>query len=405
MERLVGVEISHRHAPLVVREKITLTQDEQVAALHELHQQMPEVFILATCNRLAVYGVVSDIQIIIDFFKKFGPLEPYLQVMDNCPMAVRHLFATASGLESQALGEHEILGQIKTSYALAQKAGTLSAVMDEFIRRAMFVGKKVRKETAIGKYPVSLASVSYDILRKMHKSFHKLNVMVLGTGEMSNLMLKILAKKDLAGLYVASRSPERGDMTAKLYKAQAVAMQNVPEILNRIDVVIGATHTGKPVLMKADLPTDPKLTLIDLGLPRNFDTDIKSLENVSLYDLDDIKAITYEGLQKRQEETPKAYAIVDQELKAFAYWINTREVSPIITQYYDKLEQIREEELKWALPKLGQLDDQQKLIIESLVSRVTRRLSGKPIEKLRDFSQRPHEESKRIDTFREIFDL
>jgi glutamyl-tRNA reductase len=405
MERLVGVELSHRHAPLVVREKITLTAEQQLAALQELHAKMPEVFIVATCNRLAVYGIVDDIRFIIDFFKKFGPLESYLTVLDNCPAAVKHLFATAAGLESQALGEHEILGQIKTSYSLAQQAGTLGAVMDEFIRRAIFVGKKVRKETAIGKYPVSLASVSYDILRKMHKSFEKLNIMVLGTGEMSNLMLKILAKKELAGLYVASRIPERGEITAKLYNAKAVAMKDLSQVLEQMDVVIGATHAANPVVLKADIPADHKLTLIDLGLPRNFDSEIKSLDNVKLYDLDDIKAITYEGLQKRQEEAPKAYAIVEEEFRQFAYWINTREVSPIITQYYDKVEQIQAEELKWALPKLGTLDEQQRKVIESLVSRIARRMSGKPIEKLRDFSQKPHEQSGRIDTFREIFDL
>jgi glutamyl-tRNA reductase len=406
MKRLVGVEISHQKAPLAIREKISLSSDDVGGALSAFKKTMPEVFIISTCNRLAVYGLTDDITPILDFFREFGPLEPYLSVFEHDTSAVRHLFATACGLESQAIGEHEILGQIKKSYAMAQELKSVGPVMDELIRRAISVGKKVRQETAIGQYPVSLASVSYEVLKEVYPDFSKISVLVLGTGEIANLVLKIISKKPFTNLYIASRSFRRAQSMQNLYKGKALSMEDIRTVLPHVDVVIGATHTDTYVLHKDDFEhIDKKVTLVDIGLPRNFDPAIKMTDNVKLFDLDDLKSITDSGLRKRQEEVPKALTIIADEISEFTYWVNTRQVSPLITAYYDKLETIRDEELKWVLPKLGKLDESQQKIIENLISRVTRRVSGKPIEKLRHFSQEPHIEKNPIETFKELFDL
>jgi glutamyl-tRNA reductase len=407
MKRLVGVELSHQKAPLAIREKISLTAEDVTGALLAFKKTMPEVFIISTCNRLSVYALTDDIQPIFDFFREFGPLDPYLSVFDHDNIAIRHLFATACGLESQAVGEHEILGQIKKAYALAQEVKSIGAVMDELIRRAISVGKKVRQETAIGQYPVSLASVSCDILRDPRYDFTKTSVLVLGTGEMANLVLKISAKKPYKNLFIASRSYHRAETMEHIYKgSKAISMEDIHTVLPEVDVIIGATHTNVYALHKKDFENiDRNVVLIDLGLPRNFDPEIKTLKNARLYDLDDMKAKTDIGLQKRQEEIPKVMGIIEDEILEFNYWINTRQVSPLISSYYEKLDVIREEELKWALPKLGKLDENQQKIIENLISRVTRRVSGKPIEKLRHFSQEPHIEKNPIDTFKELFDL
>jgi glutamyl-tRNA reductase len=406
MKKLVGVELSHQKAPLAIREKISLTPEDVSGALLALKKEMSEVFIISTCNRLSVYALTDDITPIFEFFREFGALDPYLSVFEHDNMAIRHLFATACGLESQAVGEHEILGQIKKAYALAQEVKSVGPVMDELIRRAISVGKKVRQQTAIGQYPVSLASVSCDILRDDHYDFSKTTVLVLGTGEMANLVLKIIAKKPYANLYIASRSFHRAQTMEHLYHGKAIAMEDIRTVLPEVDVIIGATHTSSYVLHKEDFDNISKHTvLIDIGLPRNFDPEIKKVPNAKLFDLDDMKAKTDIGLQKRQEEVPKVMNIIEDEIAEFNFWTNTRQVSPIISSYYEKLDVIRDEELKWALPKLGNLDQNQKKIIENLISRVTRRVSGKPIEKLRHFSQEPHLEKNPIDTFKELFDL
>jgi glutamyl-tRNA reductase len=406
MNRLVGVELSHQKAPLAIREKISLTAEDVTGALLSLKKFVPEVFIISTCNRLSVYAVTDDLTPLFDFFRQFGALDPYLSVFDHDNIAIRHLFATACGLESQAVGEHEILGQIKKAYSLAQDVKSIGPVMDELVRRAISVGKKVRQQTAIGQYPVSLASVSCDVLRDGHYDFTKTTVLVLGTGEMANLVLKIIAKKPYKNLYIASRSFHRAQTMGHLYKGKAIAMEDIRTVLPEVDVVIGATHTNSYVLHKEDLADAEKMVvLIDLGLPRNFDPEIKTTKNARLYDLDDMKTKTDLGLQKRQEEIPKVMNIIEDEIMEFNYWMNTRQVSPLISSYYEKLEVIRQEELKWVLPKLGSLDENQQKIIENLISRVTRRVSGKPIEKLRHFSQEPHIEKNPIDTFKELFDL
>jgi len=407
MKRIVGVELSHQKAPLAIREKISLTNDDVTAALLALKKYTQEVFIISTCNRLAVYAITDDLNPIFEFFREFGPLDPYLSVFDYETAAVRHLFATASGLESQAIGEHEILGQIKKAYALAQEVKSIGPIMDELVRRAISVGKKVRQETAIGQYPVSLASVSCDVLRDGNYDFTKTTVLVLGTGEMSNLVLKIISKKPFSNLYIASRSFRRAQSMENLYHgSKALSMEDIRSILPEVDVIIGATFTNVYVLHKEDFENIEKhIVMIDMGLPRNFDPEIKTLANKRLYDLDDMKAKTDLGMQKRQQEIPKAMIIITDEIADFNFWLNTREVSPLISSYYEKLDTIRDEELKWALPKLGKLDENQQKIIENLISRVTRRVSGKPIERLRHFSQEPHVEKNPIQTFKELFDL
>jgi glutamyl-tRNA reductase len=408
MKRLVGLELSHQKAPLAIREKISMTNEDHSAALQALKDQVDEVFLVSTCNRLSLYALASDLQPLYNFFRELGDLDPYLSVFDHDTSAIRHLFSTASGLESQAIGEHEILGQIKKAYAQAQEMKCIGATMDELVRKAIFVGKKVRKETAIGKYPVSLASVAYDVIRDVHHHLSGLKVLVLGTGEMSSLMLKIIAKKQLQEIYVASRTFSRAQTLANMYNGTAIELSNIGSILQDVDVIIGATHATTHVLGREDFEKfsfeKPK-TLVDLGLPRNFDPELKNINQVKLFDLDDLKSMTDQGLQKRQEEIPKAMDIIEEELADFIYWLNTRQISPLISSYYDKMEQIRQEELKWALPKLGNLDENQQRIIENMLSRLTRRVSGKPIEMLRQFSQEPHIEQNPIDTFKELFDL
>lgn len=408
MRRIVGVELSHQKAPLAVREQISLSKQDVLDALTELKKTLPEVFIISTCNRLSLYAISDDMQPLLDFFRQFGPLDPYLSVFDNSNSAMRHLFSTASGLESQAIGEHEILGQIRTAFDLAQEAGSMGPVFNEFIRRAISTGKRVRKDTAIGKYPVSLASVSHGILKDIYRDLSKISMLVLGTGEMSTLVLKVIAKKGVKDLYIASRTKERAKIVAGQYNGKAIDMESIMEVIPKVDVVIGATHATEHVLDSeklSDLNSWDLKTFIDLGLPRNFNPDIKAMSGIKLYDLDDIKSLTYQSMMKRQEEVPKAMDIVEEEINNFTAWLNTREISPLISSYYDKLGQIQDEELKWALPKLGELDEAQRKIIENLISRVARRVSGKPIERLRDFAQQPQLEQSPVDTFKELFDL
>ena len=400
--------MSHQKAPLDVRELITHSQGEVVDALKTLKTLENEVYILSTCNRLSIYAYTDNPSNILNYYKSFGDIEPYLSVFNNEALAIQNLFATASGLESQAIGEHEILGQIKLSYQLAPESSSVGSVMNELVRRALFTGRRVRQETAIGQYSTSLASVALDVLKDVYNETSHLNWLILGTGEMASLFLKLISKKNEGKIYIASKTPSRAEQLARIYGGIPLDGDNITSVMNHVNVVIGATTTDKPVLSKetiANLNLPLWLTFIDLGMPRNFDVTIKNLPEHKLYDLDDIKSLTYRGLQKRQNEIPKALNIIHEEMEDFNKWMKTREITPIISSYFDHLKKIQEEELQWVLPKMGELNENQQKLLEQLVSRMARRLSGKPIEKLKNFSQDIELEQNRISTFKDIFGI
>ena len=408
MKQILGVELSHQKAPLAIREGLSLDKEQYFVALTDLKNQFEECFLISTCNRLSLYAYSDTIEELTAFFQRFGSIDPYLTILDSTSSATRHLFSTTSGLESQAIGEHEILGQIKNSYSFALELNAVGSIFNEFVKRAIHTGKRVRKETSIGMYPVSLASVSMDVLKDSYKDLNGINWLILGTGEMSTIILKLIAKKSREKLFIASRTPERATMAAKQNNGTAVSMDQIKEILPEIDVVIGCTHADSPILYKADLnvlPADKYMTFIDLGLPRNFDVHIKSIRNYKLFDLDDLKSLTYEGLRKRQDEIPKAIQIINEELVEFENWMQTRTIAPIISEYYSMLQKITDEEFNWILPKMGNLDEQQKKVLKEALGRIGRRLSGKPIENLKNFAINQEVSSNKVDTFKEIFEL
>lgn len=407
MKGLRGIELSHHYAPLAIREKIGLTHEAVMDSLRLLSASIPGCFIISTCNRLALYGMAESAEEFEPFFNRFGALDSYLIKLSCEEEVIRHLFSTAAGLQSQALGEHEILGQLKRAHAQAKEAGTLNAALDELIRKSISTGKKVRRETAIGKYPVSLASVAFDLIRNRNKNFSKQNMLVLGTGEMSNLMMKILGKNHHGRLYVASNTPARAQSMAAMYGASPIAMSDISAHLGHIDIIVGATHTEEYILSESSLKkhTERELTLLDLGMPRNFAPEIKRLGHVNLFDLDDLKSLTDKSIIRRQEEIPKAQAIIDSEAENYMAWLKTKTLGPMITSYYQRVDKIRQEELNWALPKLGDISSEQRRIIESMLDRMARKMSGKPIEKLRKYAQEPLGEECPMATFKSLFDL
>ncbi|MEX0965672.1 MAG: hydroxymethylbilane synthase [Bacteroidia bacterium] len=408
MHRIIGVELSHQNAPLNIREKIVLTKEETVQAMHEMKSRLNEVLIISTCNRLAVYTYSTNYRPVLDFFNRFGNLNLYLTIYDYDDSAVRHLFSTAAGLKSQVVGEHQILGQIKDSYHTAREAGALGPVMHEFSRRAIRAGKRVRGETSIGQFATSIASVAFELVNKIHPQLRGAKVLVLGTGEMANLILQMLAKTEVSKLMVASRELNRASQIAGIYQATPVALGNLDEILKEADVIVGATAAAEVIVSREQmLPyvNGHSKLFIDMGMPRNFAPEIADLENITLHDLDSIKDLTYQGIMKRQKEIPKAKAIINDEVEDFVYWLNAKRVHPLISGYYNQLEIIKAREMSWVIPKMGTLDETQKKIIDKFANRLISHVSKRPVEVLKTYAQEPHGRDRPIDTFREIFNL
>lgn len=408
MAKVIGVELSHQDAPVHIREHVALDKPDILEALKELSQLVYEAFIVSTCNRLAIYAYHEDHEPLIAYFNRFGNLRPYLTILDHEYSVAEHLFSTAAGLKSQALGEHQILGQVRESYYTAQEAGTLGPVLHELGKRAIRTGKRVRGETAIGQTPVSLSSVAFDLIEQQYTNLSDARIMVIGTGEMASLLLKILSKHNPGKVLVASRSRQRAEEITRLYNAEPIVYEEIIPSLQDVEVVVGASNAEEPILSKEMLEsTDLRhpLTLIDLAVPRNFSMDLSQLHTFSVYDLDRLKDLTQRGLKNRKQEIPHANAIIKEEVEAYEEWLNTNRLNPVIANFYQNLEQIKQEELAWARPKLGTLDNQQERILEKMAHRILRKVSNDPIHTLKSYSKEPDEHKNEISTFQEIFNL
>ena len=417
MDRIVGIELSHRYAPIEVREQIALNSEQIEEALKALRKQYKEVFIISTCNRLSIYAFGDNYLYLEKYLQKFGNYSQYLTVLPDTKIAAQNLFSTAAGLESQAIGEHQIVGQIRDALSWARKHKTIGPVLDELIRQAIYVGKRTRLETNIGKHSASLATVGFELINHHKIELRESNILVIGTGNMANLVNTVLDRSAIKELYIASHNIERAEIMAEEWGGKEVNVTNLPELLPEMDIIIGGTQGEVNLLSEKSIEnskctraqfglssTKPKL-LIDFGLPRNFNPSLKELDNLHLYDLDDIKKMTFEGLLKRHDEIPKVKEIIKEEVSKFTLAFYQRKAAPVIEAYWNSLNNTKEQELKWLMPKLGEISAEQERLIERFAHRMIRKISKKPIENVQAFAQNLHHQDNPINTVKKVFDL
>lgn len=417
MDKVVGVELSHRFAPISVRERLALNIEQTRTAIQALKKSYKEVFIISTCNRLSIYAYGKSHTPILEYFDTFGNYRQFLSILPDSEIAIKNLFSTAAGLESQAVGEHQIIGQIRDALDIGREEKTIGPVLDELIRQAIHTGKKVRQETNIGKFSASLATVGFELIHKHGYQLEDATFLVIGTGNMANLVTTVLDRTTIKKLYVASHDDERAAKMAAEWNGEAVNMQNMHTALSEANIIVGGTQ-GEINLLHEEtmaeskcpranfaLETGDKKLFIDFGVPRNFNPDLKNHNNISLYDLDDIKKITYDGLLKRYNEIPQARQIVNQEVDWFIVWLKNRKVAPVIEAYWNNLEDIRDEEIKWLLPKLGNIDEHQKEVLMRFTHRLLRKISNPTIDGIKNIAQNLHEQESPINTAKHILDV
>ncbi|MBL4709458.1 MAG: glutamyl-tRNA reductase [Flavobacteriales bacterium] len=417
MNRIVGIELSHRYAPIEIREQFALYSTQTEDALRELKHEYQELFIISTCNRLSIYAFGDSYLQLEKYLEKFGKYSQYLTVLPDTKIAVNNLFSTAAGLESQAIGEHQIVGQIRDALDLARENKTIGPVLDELIRQAIHVGKRTRLETNIGKHSASLATVGFELISKHNYQLEKCNLLVVGTGNMANLVNTVLDRSSINKLYIASHNLERAEEMAIEWQGEAVHVSKLPHLLANVDIIIGGTQGEVNLLSEKKIENSkctraqfaasedrPKL-LIDFGLPRNFNPSLKKIDNIHLYDLDDIKKMTYEGLLKRHDEIPQVKEIIREEVNKFTEAFYQRKAAPIIEAFWKNLNDTKEKELKWLLPKMGNLNEEQEKLIERFAHRIIRKISKKPIAQIQEFAQNLHLTDNPINTVKKLFAL
>ncbi len=436
---IVSVEIDHKAAPLKLREQVSLDAHDipdtlgrllggrGLASIPVLHigcdddcarcsrAQFGEAAILSTCNRTGLYAVGGCAEPLARFLAGRNGAVPdllrrHLKVYENRE-AVRHLFATAAGLESQVLGEPQILGQIRDAYDRARDAHALGPLFDTFFRRAIQVGKRVRTETELGRHPASLGSVAVDLAAGVHPDFDAATAMLLGTGEMGELVARHLHKNGMRDFCVASRTRERAEELAAEFGGQATVASELSRLLSKADVLISATAPGKDYVLTADQVREAMderrgrpLLLIDLAVPRTLDPGIREVENAHIHDLDDLKAVKDASHQKRASEVPEAERIVEAETEAFMSWLRQRRATPLIKSLRQQAEEIRQSELDWARSKLGELTEDQEETLQALTHRLMNKWLHKPTVQLKSLAERS-ETCEPFTVARELFEL
>ncbi len=403
MKNIHCVELSHHNADLPTREKTFVRLNHPGGPIDQLKADNTNIFVLSTCNRLALYSLGDSIEPLENVFLQENISSTHL-IKHSGENAIKHLFRTASGLESQALGEHEILGQIRKAMDKALKDEELSPITNQLTSRSIHTGKRVRSETKIGQYAASLPATSIDTIKKYSNINSK--ILVIGTGEMSNLLLKILTKKDAPSIFLYSRTTSRAKEIASKYDVKFVPEDELLQAVESAEVILGATSNDEPVIGPAQIKADwSRKVFIDLGMPRNFDEGLRELSNAKLFDLDDMKALTQINIKQRENEVPRAEQIIEEEVEDFVKWFNARKVAPEIKSYYEKIKQIEEEEFQKVAGRFTDLNDRDREILQKYTHSLISRISKNPIKMIREYSQINGEGTVKIETFKEIFDI
>ena len=393
--------VNHRTASVAVRERLAYGENEIVSALARLKTRAPtiaEAALLSTCNRVELIGVARDTSRAAEESTLFlagdrgvdaDALAPTLYRFDG-RAAVRHLFRVGASLDSMVVGEPQILGQLKAAYAQAGEAGTTGLVLHRAFHKAFSVAKRVRQATLIGHGAVSVSSAAVSLAGKIFDTLADKTVMLIGAGKMAELTARNLKRLEIETLLITSRTFDNAVSLARELCGTVVPFENFKPYLKMADVVIGSLAVTRPVLGPEEFEAIVRerryrpIFLIDLGVPRNFDERLNSLENVYLYDIDDLGAVALESREEREREAQKAETIVELELDTFMKWLDGLILVPAIKDIRSSIERLRDVELKRHRAWLAGLKPAERERIESLTRGLVNKLLHRVLSGLRD---------------------
>ncbi len=361
---IIVIGLNHKTAPVEIREKLAFNSADLLKkALRQLTNErgLKETVILSTCNRVEIY-VFNDNEktpteeIVKKFLCEFHSIErevfeKYLYVYKD-KEAVEHLFKVTSSLDSMIVGEPQITGQVKDAFEVALSERATSLILNHLMKRAFFTAKRVRNETRISENPVSVSYAAVGLIKKVFDDLSKKTILLVGAGEMAELALKHLMGSGIKSVFIANRTFDRALELAKEFNGQAVPFENLKEQLAKSDIVIcstGASHyviTEKIIKEAMALRKYKPIFLIDISVPRNIEPSCNELDNVYLYNIDDLQDIVDSNLFERKKEAQKALKIIEEEVEKFFQWLNSLESVPVIVSIRNKAEQIRQEELE-----------------------------------------------------------
>jgi glutamyl-tRNA reductase len=423
MSELLALGISHKTAPVALRERLAFTEREasEFALQVTASEEVREAVVISTCNRTEVYLVVGgaggalvkaegDVLGLLARRAGIRPTELAQEIYSprNCD-AARQLYRVTAGLESMIVGEAEIQGQVRRAHEAAMRAGTTGALSNRLFAAALTTGKRVRTETGIGSSRVSVPSVAVDLALSVLGGLQERHVVILGAGETSELTARALADQGAGTIFVANRHADRALSLAQRFGGSVVGLDGLPDQLLQADIVVSSTSSPHPIVGREELElvmgerAGRPLLLIDIAVPRDIDPGCGELDGVTLYDIDDLQAVVARNLDTRASEVPRAQEIVEEEIRRFARWLGQLEVLPTVSALREHGNALVEQVLAENAGRWESVSPRDLARVEAVARAVMSRLLHEPTIRLRSLSEARGHAS--LELVRELFGL
>ena len=380
--------LNHKTAPIDLRERFAFASERLDQSLKGLRQSFTthkEVAILSTCNRTEIYCAGDEVQIpqtlrwLADAGKtQVNVLASHTYRFEGDASA-RHAFRVASGLDSMVLGESQILGQLKEAVRLASDSGALGTTLNQLFQRSFAVAKEVRSTTEIGAHSISMAAAAVRLAGRIFENIKETNVLFVGAGEMIELCVAHFAAKSPKTITIANRSAERADLLAQVHGGRSISLADLPKRLHEFDIVISCTASTLPLIglgaVKSALRArkSKPMFMVDLAVPRDIEPEVKSLEDIYLYTVDDLAAVVQTGQAHRQAAVAEAEVIIDAGVQSFMHWMVQRNSVPLIQELQAQAENWRETELVRARKMLAKGENPEQ-VLEALSRGLTQKM-------------------------------
>ena len=419
---LLCIGLNHETAPVAVRERLALSGEAREKTLQWLngHPGILEALILSTCNRVEFYLVTEDegfrMQALLEglFSDHLGLDSDALRdslYTYSFHKAIGHLFAVTSGMDSMVIGEPQIAGQVKEAYRNAVHQKSVGTILNRLLHKSFSVSKRVRTETELAARAVSVSYVAVELAKKIFGDLADRSALLAGAGEMAELAATHLANQGIERIYVASRTLENAERLARSFRGEALPLPAIQAFLTRIDILICSTAAPDYILRAEQVREAMRarrhrpLFIIDMAVPRNIDPRADDLENVYLYDMDDLQRVLESNMEQRRKELTKAEAIVQDEIHSFVQWLDSLNLVPTIVSLRDRMEEIRRQEVEKALTLLGRdVDEQQRKTIEAMSLAIVNKIAHGPISQMKQAEKRG-ESSRLVESVRRLFSL
>ena len=419
-EQVLALGVSHKTAPLPLREKLALPEGRAASTLRELtaHDAVHEAVAISTCNRTELYLVATDsVEAetaglgVLAREAGIPPTEllgPVYSLRDA--EAASHLYRVTAGLESMIVGEAEIQGQVKRAYELALVEGATGPILNRMFRGALAAGKRARTETAVGEKGVSIPSVAVELAQRNLGDLSARQVLLIGAGETSELTARALAARGSDAVFIANRGYNRAISLAQRFGGNAVRIDELPVQLASADIVVSTTNSPHHLIERSGLELimaqrdGSPLLVIDLAVPRDIDPECREIEGVSLYDVDEVQAIVERNASGREAEARRAGAILDSELSRFERWLGSQEVMPTVTALRERADAIVSQVIAENATRWESLSSTDRERVEMLARAIANRLLHEPTVRLKSAADRD-DAYLQVSALRELFGL